>query len=449
MRNSAAAGAAADANALVPAAGSSKPTAKTSRRAADDASGDSASSETSSSADRASQAQILPLAATPLAGLSFAMAANAIQAAASKSAASTANTAGNAPAASGGRPASRIDALGATVVRVQTQFAPSALFSSQIAASSADSPIQSAEAAALAPVQALSASKASSPQRSAAASKSSLPASAAVQADGSSASAAISPQQPSTLPPAGSASEQPYAQTDLAAASDVNPGKASGAHYRSVSSGSTDTASSRKDSDTSQSDAQASGKAPLAATVNPGVAPAAGESSFATPAQQISDGIKSSLPAATVAQTPNDMQQTAPDGPLKTITVALNPASLGSVAVELTLKSGQLGVKLQVEDPATARMLRQDDGALEKLLQSAGYSVQSLQVSLQSPAPAAAAAQTAQSGQNFSNQFNASSGGQQQQSSQPLADRQSGKRQDQRPGYGQVQDLDGGGSIYV
>ncbi len=85
----------------------------------------------------------------------------------------------------------------------------------------------------------------------------------------------------------------------------------------------------------------------------------------------------------TAGQSSTDTVQTTPDGqqPLKTITLALSPASLGNVAVELSLKGGNLGVKLQVQEPGTVQLLRQD-GALEKLLESAGYSVQNLSVQL-------------------------------------------------------------------
>ncbi len=61
-------------------------------------------------------------------------------------------------------------------------------------------------------------------------------------------------------------------------------------------------------------------------------------------------------------------------------------------------------------------MLRHDDGALEKLLQSAGYSVQNfIHVSLQSSGGRRPQHSGAQSGQNVSNQSNANGGGQQQQ----------------------------------
>ncbi len=449
MRNGASAAASAGSNAPDPAArAAAKAGAKPSRRDEDEASGASVGSEASSSTDQASQGQLFPAAATLLQGLPFAIPASATPAA-SKTGANAADKAANASAASIARQTNRIDALGATVVRVQTQFAPSTQFSSQIAAASADSPIQSEEAAAIASMEARSASKASSPQRSGedVAVKIALRGSLAAQAAESSASAAISAQQP-PAPPSGSAPQQQDNEADPPAASDTDPGKASGTSHRFVSIGSRESAASREDDNTGDAAAQTSVKAPLASAANPGAAPAAGDLSFATPAQQISAEIQSSLPAATVAQTSNDVQQSAPDAPLKTITIALNPASLGNVAVELTLKSGKLGVKLQVDDPATAQMLRQDDGALEKLLQSAGYTVQSLHVSLQSPATAGAAAQTAQSGQNFSDQFNPSSGGQQQQTSQSF-DGQPDRRQDQRPRYERVQDLDGGGSLYV
>jgi hypothetical protein len=404
MRKSTGAAASAESSSLVSSAVTATPAKKSSHRAEDEES-DSSETSSGSGANQISQGQLFPAAAIPLTGSSFTTAVDAAQTG-SASAQLTPSATANAPS---DRRASRIGDSEAAVVSVQTRFAPSDLFSSQIAAGLAGGSIQSAEAATLSPAPARIASRAE--QQSDASQQGSEAGQADLQAD-------------------------PSASTAL------------GSH-RVVSGGSADDAASKQNRDPSDGGAQASSAAPLASAGNPGVASAVGDSSFAPAAQQIFDGIQSSLPADASTQTPNDVQQTAADGPLKTITIALNPASLGTVTVELTLKSGKLGVKLQVEEPATAQMLRHDDGALEILLQSAGYSVQSMQVSLQSPALAGAAAQGAQSGQDFSSQTNANGGGQQQQASQRYDGQPSDKRQDQRAGYGSVQDLDGGGSLYV
>ena len=433
MRKSAGAAASANLDTPVSTAGTATPASKPSRRSKDEEESDARDTSSSANTDQASQGQLL-YAAVPIAGLSSTIAA-ATARSASTSAQFTPSAAAN---VSSEREASRIDvsgANGATVVRVQTQFAPSDLFSSQIAAgSSAGASVQSVEAATLAPAQAqiISGALSSAPRSGeSVASKTSLPGSLTASSQ------------------SGSESEQADVQSDAATASDIGAGKALNTGDRVVSGGSAGGAASKQNRDTSDGSTQAPSTAPLASAVNPGVASGAGDLSAAPAAQQIFDGIQSSLPSAASTQTQNDVQQTTPNGPLKTITIALNPANLGTVAVELSLKNGQLGVKLQVENPATAQMLRHDDGALETLLQSAGYSVQSLQVSLQSATPAGAAAQTGQSGQNFSNQTDASSSGQQQQSSQHYDGQPPERRQDQRPGYGSVQDLDGGGSLYV
>ena len=161
-------------------------------------------------------------------------------------------------------------------------------------------------------------------------------------------------------------------------------------------------------------------EAPRSFELSSAIALGSAGASAATPAQQILVGIQRAIPAADNSQTlPGALQPTL-DGqqqPLKTITVALSPASLGNVAVELSLNSGQLGVKLRVEEPATVQLLRQD-GSLEKLLESAGYAVQSLSIHL-SPQPIQPTqGQTTPNGQSFSNQFSAAGGGQEQGHSQ-------------------------------
>lgn len=171
-----------------------------------------------------------------------------------------------------------------------------------------------------------------------------------------------------------------------------------------------------------------------------------------SPAQQIFDGIQRAVSSSTGGQVSTDMVQTTLDGqqqPLKTITLALSPPSLGNVAVELSLKNGKLAIQLQAQEPGTVQLLRQD-GALEKLLESAGYSVQNLSVQLAPQTPQLAqTAQAAPNPQNFSGQFNSSGSGQQQGNSQSYNGQTTNRRQEQGPGNGRTEDLSGGGSLYV
>ncbi len=171
-----------------------------------------------------------------------------------------------------------------------------------------------------------------------------------------------------------------------------------------------------------------------------------------TPAQQILDGIERAIPTGDNSQALSSALQPTLDGqqPLKTITVALSPASLGTVAVELSLKSGQLGVKLRVQEADTVQLLRQD-GSLEKLLESAGYAVQSLSIHLspQPSQPTQAQGQATPNGQSFSNQFSSSGSGQEQGSSQSHKGQPTDRNGDQRPGHGRTENVSGGGSLYV
>ncbi len=170
-----------------------------------------------------------------------------------------------------------------------------------------------------------------------------------------------------------------------------------------------------------------------------------------SPAQQILDGIQRAVSSSSTVQVSTDMAQTTLDGqqPLKTITLALSPPSLGNVAVELSLKNGKLGIQLQAQEPGTVQLLRQDS-ALEKLLESAGYSVQNLSVQLAPQASQLAqTAHAAPNAQNFSGQFNSGGSGQQQGNSQSYNGQSTSRHQEQGPGNGRTEDLSGGGSLYV
>ncbi|HWJ17156.1 MAG TPA: flagellar hook-length control protein FliK, partial [Geobacterales bacterium] len=149
----------------------------------------------------------------------------------------------------------------------------------------------------------------------------------------------------------------------------------------------------------------ASADVPRSSEVSLAIPLGASGASPSTPAQQIINEIQRAIPAADKSQALTSALQPTLDGqqPLKTITVALSPASLGTVAVELSLKSGQLGVKLRVQEADTVQLLRQD-GSLEKLLESAGYAVQSLSIHLspQPSQPPQAQGQATANGQSFS-----------------------------------------------
>ena len=167
--------------------------------------------------------------------------------------------------------------------------------------------------------------------------------------------------------------------------------------------------------------------------------------------QQVFDGIQRAVSSPTAGQASTDSVQTTLDGqqPLKRITLALSPPNLGNVAVELSLTSGKLGVKLQVQEPGTVQLLRQD-GALEKMLESAGYSVQNLSVQLApQTTQLAQTAQAAPNAQNFSGQLNSGGSGQQQGNSQSYNGQSTNRHQEQGPGNGRTEDLSGSGSLYV
>ena len=192
-------------------------------------------------------------------------------------------------------------------------------------------------------------------------------------------------------------------------------------------------------------------EAPRSSELSSSTALGSAGASAATPGQQILAGVQRAIPAADISQTSPGTLQPTLDGqqqPLKTITVALSPASLGNVAVELSLKSGRLDVKLQVEEPGTVQLLRQD-GSLEKLLESAGYAVQSLSVHLSPQPNQPTQGQTTPNGQSFSNQFSPAGGGQEQGHSQSHKGQPEDRNADQKPGYGRTEDGRGGGSLYV
>jgi hypothetical protein len=103
----------------------------------------------------------------------------------------------------------------------------------------------------------------------------------------------------------------------------------------------------------------------------------------ASPTEQVFNAIESALPAgggsASASQAANQTAAATLE-PVKTITIALQPDGLGAVSIQLSLKSSQLGIRLEASETGTAQILRQSSSDLSGLLQSAGYAVGSIAI---------------------------------------------------------------------
>ncbi len=176
----------------------------------------------------------------------------------------------------------------------------------------------------------------------------------------------------------------------------------------------------------------------------------AGSSSVSAPSQQIFEAIKSAAPQASSAAALADESQTALASlqPVKTLSLALTPQNLGSVSIELSLKAGKLDVKVTAAEPETAKLLQRDDAALGSLLQSAGYSVQSISIQVSAQA-SQTASQQAQTGQSFPDSSTANSGGREQSNRRGSNEQPANSGSDQRPTHGRTASYSGGGSLYV
>ncbi len=168
----------------------------------------------------------------------------------------------------------------------------------------------------------------------------------------------------------------------------------------------------------------------------------------ASPSQQVFGAIRDTLPAASASSTTASTAQPSSEQPLKVITLALSPANLGTVSIELSLKGDQLAVKVQAEAGA-AKLLSQDDGALGKLLKSAGYSLQGISVQIVSHS--AQPSETTQASPNQNSASTSTSTGENtgQKQQQRFDGQRAEGRQDRGQGYGHNQELGRGGSLYV
>jgi flagellar hook-length control protein FliK len=177
-----------------------------------------------------------------------------------------------------------------------------------------------------------------------------------------------------------------------------------------------------------------------------------------SPSQQIFQAIQSEMPASAASQIAAQASLPGTYQPVKNLTIALDPPGLGSVAVELSYKGGELGVKVEASQADTAQLLQRDGGALAQLLQTAGFTVANVSVhTAASPATPDAAAQQSGGGQQFSGAFTSSGGGggaqpgAGQNQSQPHSQGEpSGLGGSQKEsGYGRSETNAGGQSLYV
>ncbi len=152
---------------------------------------------------------------------------------------------------------------------------------------------------------------------------------------------------------------------------------------------------------------------PLAAATAP--AAGAGQATPALPLQQILDAI-------TAAESPGQAAQSAtkPEAPalvqqqaVKSVTLALDPAGLGTVAIVLSLKGAQLGIAIKASEAGTAQLIRRDNTELSDMLRSAGYSVETLSIEHLTPGMSSnlASAHMQPDGQSSSSFLDASGGG--------------------------------------
>lgn len=81
----------------------------------------------------------------------------------------------------------------------------------------------------------------------------------------------------------------------------------------------------------------------------------------------------SSAPPSSAASNPAPVQGSAPDQPLKILTISLEPPALGNVTVRLRLVGAAVSVHLAADRKDTSQMLDQQRDSIRDLMQSAGY----------------------------------------------------------------------------
>jgi flagellar hook-length control protein FliK len=217
---------------------------------------------------------------------------------------------------------------------------------------------------------------------------------------------------------------------------------------RGARQGTTQDGGSNKERSSGKDQSSAAAQPPLEA--NSVIPVSSGSVSAATPSQQIAQAVEAAMPPAINAPAQADGTPTAPANlqPVKTIALALSPQNLGGVEIELSLTGGKLDVKIRAAEPETAKLLRRDDAALEKLFQSAGFSLQGLSIQV-----AQQAAQSSQTGAQPNNQGSADSstanGGRDQGARQGSGEKPADKGSDRGSTNGRASVNRRGGSLYL
>lgn len=129
-----------------------------------------------------------------------------------------------------------------------------------------------------------------------------------------------------------------------------------------------------------------------AADARPSAAPAAKDATGVLPLAsmtgQVAGRVIDALGSTLASQRPTDLpseaylRMTAGGAALKTLTIQLQPETLGQLDVSMRLVDGQLTLEIAATEAATAKVLAQDREGLRKLLQHAGFSVDDASITI-------------------------------------------------------------------
>ncbi|RZI60956.1 MAG: flagellar hook-length control protein FliK, partial [Zymomonas sp.] len=103
---------------------------------------------------------------------------------------------------------------------------------------------------------------------------------------------------------------------------------------------------------------------------------------------QVAGRVIDALGATLASQRPSDLpneaylRMTAGGAALKTLTIQLQPETLGKLDVSMRLVDGQLTLEIAATEAETAKVLAQDREGLRKLLQHAGFSIDEASITI-------------------------------------------------------------------
>ncbi|HJE22238.1 MAG TPA: flagellar hook-length control protein FliK [Methylorubrum populi] len=100
----------------------------------------------------------------------------------------------------------------------------------------------------------------------------------------------------------------------------------------------------------------------------------------ASPQRQIVDAVTAQLAAAAPASQTRPVTSAIEAGPLKILTLQLQPADLGTVLVRMRLQDGRLEMSLRTSREDTAERLQKEGSLLSGLLREAGYQADTVMI---------------------------------------------------------------------